>query len=119
MGAFSEGMRAVGLDLITQFGNDCILTKDIVGNKVYNPLTDEYTGTNESLTYNTKCVFSSLEEGGRDKEENPKIKRIASIPYDSYMAELDTTWKLDDNEIYKVTKVMSQNDILIFKVYIG
>jgi hypothetical protein len=119
MGAFSQNMQGVGVDLITQFGNDCVLTKKVITDKVYNPVTDEYVGTDASISFNCKCVVSDLEEGSKAKEENPAIKKVATIPYYVDIVDLDASWQLDGNEIYKVDKSLSQNDIILFKVYIG
>ena len=119
MGAFSESMLSVALNLITEFGNDCTLSKKITTDKVYNPITDAYDGTDSSVTISTKCSISDLEVGTSDREQNPAIRKVATVPYSTDLADLDATWRLDDNEIYKVDKVMSQNDVIIFKLYIG
>jgi hypothetical protein len=119
MSTFAYNMIGVASSLINEFGNDVVLKKVITTGKVYNPITDEYEGTDDSIIVNTKCVYSKLKEGDKTLEDIGKVSNIATVPYSDDIADIDNTWTIDDNKILSVKSTKTQSKDIVFKLYVG
>ena len=114
-----ERMQNVATNLIGKFGNDCELFKEIITNPVYDPIKDEMVGTDESITFKTKCTYSANTMKLLTEQERAVVRKVAIIPYSEEIKDLDNTWLFNNNKILQVHKTETQNGVVIFKVYIG
>ena len=114
-----ERMQNVATNLIGKFGNDCELFKEIISSPVYDPIKDEMVGTDESITFKTKCTYSANVMRLLTEQERAVVRKVAIIPYSEEIKDLDNTWLFNNNKILQVHKTETQNGIVIFKVYIG
>ena len=114
-----EKMQNVATNLVGKFGNDCELYKEIITNPVYDPIKDEMVGTDESITFKTKCTYSANTMKLLTEQERAVVRKVAIIPYSEEIKDLDNTWLFNDNKILQVHKTELQNGVVIFKVYIG
>ena len=114
-----ERMQNVATTLVGKFGNDCELFKEIITNPVYDPIKDEMVGTDESITFKTKCTYSANVMRLLTEQERAVVRKVAIIPYSEEIKDLDNTWLFNNNKILQVHKTETQNGVVIFKVYIG
>ena len=112
-------MRNVATKLVDKFGNDCELFKEIITSPVYDSIKDEYVGTDESITFKTKCTYSANTMRLLTEQERAVVRKVAIIPYSEEIKDLDNTWLFNNNKILQVHKTETQNGVVIFKVYIG
>ena len=112
-------MRNVATKLVDKFGNDCELFKEIITSPVYDPIKDEYVGTDESITFKIKCTYSANTMKLLTEQERAVVRKVAIIPYSEEIKDLDNTWLFNNNKILQVHKTETQNGVVIFKVYIG
>ena len=112
-------MRNVATKLVDKFGNDCELFKEIISSPVYDPIKDEMVGTDESITFKTKCTYSANTMRLLTEQERAVVRKVAIIPYSEEIKDLDNTWLFNNNKILQVHKTETQNGVVIFKVYIG
>ena len=114
-----ERMQNVATNLIGKYGNDCELFKEIISSPVYDPIKDEMVGTDESITFKTKCNYSANTMRLLTEQERAVVRKVAIIPYSEEIKDLDNTWLFNNNKILQVHKTETQNGVVIFKVYIG
>lgn len=114
-----ERMQNVATNLIGKYGNNCELFKEIISSPVYDPIKDEMVGTDESITFKTKCTYSANTMRLLTEQERAVVRKVAIIPYSEEIKDLDNTWLFNNNKILQVHKTETQNGVVIFKVYIG
>ena len=114
-----ERMQNVATKLVDKFGNDCELFKEIISSPVYDPIKDEMVGTDESITFKTKCTYSANTMRLLTEQERAVVRKVAIIPYSEEIKDLDNSWLFNNNKILQVHKTETQNGVVIFKVYIG
>lgn len=114
-----ERMQNVATKLVDKFGNDCELFKEIISSPVYDPIKDEMVGTDESITFKTKCTYSANTMRLLTEQERAVVRKVAIIPYSEEIKDLDNTWLFNNNKILQVHKTEMENGVVIFKVYIG
>ena len=114
-----DRMQNVATNLVGKFGNDCELFKEIITSPVYDPIKDEMVGTDESITFKTKCTYSANTMKLLTEQERAVVRKVAIVPYSEDIKDLDNTWLFNNNKILQVHKTEVQNGVVIFKVYIG
>ncbi len=118
MGAFSQEMRQVVIDLTKELGNPCVLTKVTKG--TYDPLTGT-TPPSATITINTFSGPNSMmsEMFGRDGP-NTNLDGFNSesviIPF---FAGVDKSWLYDGQNILSVAPLKTQGDIVAYNITIG
>lgn len=118
MGAFSQQMKQVVIDLTKELGNPCILTK--VGKGVYDPVT----GTTPPAATQTVNTFSGpnsmmSEMFGRDGENTNLMGFNSESVIIPFFAGFDETWLFDGQNITSVAPLKTQGDIVAYNIEIG
>ncbi len=119
MGAFSQQMKQVVIDLTRELGNPCVLTK--VGKAgVYNPLTGE-TPAVAPQTVNTFSGPNSLmsEMFGRDGENTNLMGFNSESVIIPFFVGFDETWLYDGQNVTSVAPLKTQGEIVAYNVTIG
>ena len=117
--ALSNRLQVTAQRLLAEYGNIITLRKKITGNKVYDPVIDEYVGTDESIEVVTSCTYPKDMTGEVTVENSNMLLRVVLIPYSEEYKDLDTTWTLNGNKIYRVESTEIQDAKIAFKAYIG
>ena len=117
--ALKDNLLSTASKLIGQFGSDVELKKVVTGNKVYDPITDEYVGDDESIVVNTKCSYTMLANGDNTVDEFPEVRRVCWVYYQDEISDIDNKWTANDNKIYKTVPLEVQNQQIVYKLYIG
>ena len=119
MAKLKDRMRKVASNLISEYGNSCILYKKVLTNSTYDPDLDEYVGTNADITVNTKCTYRELTLTEIQETNSDNISKVAVIPFSDNIAAINTEWTIDGNKIIKVTSSQIQDGAVTFTVYVG
>jgi hypothetical protein len=117
--ALKDTLLSTANKLIEQYGNDYTLSKTVTTGKIYNPDTDEFEGTDESIYLNVKAVQSKREKGDDELTEIQSVKEILLIEYKDDIANIDNTWKVNGRKIYYVKQTSLQNQDILYRLYVG
>lgn len=118
MGVFSDSMRAVAVDLLSQLGNPCTLSKVTKGD--YIPAIGR--SPEEKETFNTfsapvKKVSQDFGQMGINTNLAGFDDNKVIVPWIGQ--EIDATWQYNGNNILKVEPVQTQGDIIIYTITVG
>ena len=115
MGAFSNDMREVAVDLIKELGNRCTLEKVTRG--AYNPSTGETPETKVTIpTFSAQASKFNRVWQGDGQNTNLAGFDDESVIVAWFGQVVDETWTYDGSAISRVAPLMSQDDIIIFTI---
>lgn len=118
MGTFSTSMRTVALNLLTQLGNPCTLTKTTLGQ--YNPQTGATGRSDEEIkTFSApeKVVSENFGEVGINTNLVGFSDNKVVIPWIGQ--EIDETWLYNGNNITSISPTETQGDVVIYTITVG
>ncbi len=116
--SFATDMLSVAVNLCTELGNSCVLTKNVAG--AYDPATGETPQT--ATTINTfsapvKKMSDIFPLNGSNTNLSGFDDNKVIIPYPG--EEIDSTWLYNGNNVISVEPIMTQNQIIIYTISVG
>ena len=108
----SDSMIAIAKDLIDQFGDTIELSKvEIHG---YNPVTHK---NDETVT---KIMTKGVKDAIASNELVEGLIRLtdAKITMYSEIADIDTSWRINDHNIIHVVKVGMQDKLIVYDAFV-
>lgn len=118
MGAFSDSMRTVATDLITQLGNPCTLTKVVKGDYVVS-VGDAPEEKTDYSTYSAPVKKISYDFGQMGINTNLTGFNDNKVIVPWIGQEIDSTWLYNGNNILTVEETRTQGDIVIYTITVG
>ena len=120
--AFSDNLISTATKLIKEYGNT-ITISTTTNDGVYNPQTGSY-GSPVVQEYSKMAAVSTvttkeLQNSGLPENEWGSVNAVYTMIEDTETSLLDNKWKIDDLYIKKVSKIQTQNKVVIIKVYVG
>lgn len=115
MGAFSNSMRAVAVDLMTQLGNPCVLTKVTKGTYDVQIGKSPLIETNyPTFSAPVKEISQHFGANGINTNLTGFSKNKVTVPWVG--VEIDTTWRYNGQNIITVQPTETQGDVILYTI---